>query len=104
MYYKLRDDVLFRRYNDFGYITDNSDYGYRFLNDNHYYPGEMYVSESGAVMLSMLDRIPKHIDSVVNRLLEIFAGVDFDTLKQDTTDFFQYLNEKGYINSGETYC
>jgi len=43
MYYKLRDDVLFRQYNDFGYITDNSDYGYRFLNDNHYYPGEMYV-------------------------------------------------------------
>lgn len=103
MYYKLRDDVLFRQYNDFGYITDNSDYGYRFLNDNHYYPGEMYVSESGAVMLSMLDRIPKHIDSIVDCLLEIFADVDYDTLKQDTTDFFQYLHEKGYINFGKTY-
>ena len=103
MYYKLRDDVLFRQYNDFGYITDNSDYGYRFLDDNNYYPGEMYVSESGAVMLSMLDRIPKHIDSVVNCLLEIFVDVDFDILKQDTTEFFQYLNEKGYINIGNTY-
>ena len=103
MYYKLRDDILFRQYDEYGYLTDNSDFGYRSLNDNRYYPGEKYISESGAAMLSMLDRTPKQIDFIVNRLLQIFIDVDFDTLKQDTMDFFQYLAEEGYVNVGETY-
>ena len=29
MYYKIRNDVLFRKYQGHGYITDNSEYGYR---------------------------------------------------------------------------
>lgn len=54
MYYKIRNDVLFRKYQGHGYITDNSEYGYRMLNDARIYPGEKYVSASGAVMLSMI--------------------------------------------------
>lgn len=33
MYFKQRADVLFRQYNEYGYITDNSEFGYRMLND-----------------------------------------------------------------------
>lgn len=40
MYYKIRNDVLFRKYQGHGYITDNSEYGYRMLNDARIYPGE----------------------------------------------------------------
>lgn len=36
MYYKIRNDVLFRKYQGHGYITDNSEYGYRMLNDAVY--------------------------------------------------------------------
>lgn len=103
MYYKLRDDIMFRQYDEYGYLTDNSDFGYRFLNDNRCYPGEKYISESGAVMLSMLDRTPKHIDVIVNRLLQVFIDVDYDTLKHDAIEFFQYLTEEGYVSAGETY-
>lgn len=39
MYYKIRNDVLFRKYQGHGYITDNSEYGYRMLNDARIYPG-----------------------------------------------------------------
>ena len=56
MYFRLGDDVLFRQYQDFGVITDNSEYGYRMLNDNRPIIGEKYISESGAVMLSMVSR------------------------------------------------
>ena len=56
MYYKIRNDVLFRKYQGHGYITDNSEYGYRMLNDARIHPGEKYVSASGAVMLSMLSK------------------------------------------------
>lgn len=31
MYYKIRNDVLFRKYQGHGYITDNSEYGYRII-------------------------------------------------------------------------
>ena len=43
MYYRLGDDVLFRQYQDFGVITDNSEYGYRMLNDNRPIIGEKYI-------------------------------------------------------------
>ena len=50
MYYKLRQDVLFRQYDEYGLITDNSEYGYRMLNDMKRPRGEKYVSNSGAIM------------------------------------------------------
>lgn len=34
MYYKIKNDVLFRKYQGHGYIADNSEYGYRMLDDN----------------------------------------------------------------------
>ena len=102
MYYKLRDDVLFRKYAKHGYITDNSEYGYRMLNDNHSYPGERYVSLSGAVMLSMLCRVPRSIDDIVEDLCGIFTGVEYDTLKQDTIEFFDTFVKDGFLDSGET--
>ena len=44
MYYKIKDNTLFRQYDDYGYITDNSMFGYRTFNDDFLYPGEEYVS------------------------------------------------------------
>lgn len=102
MYYKIRDYVLFRKYQEHGYITDNSEYGYRMLNDNRQYPGEKHVSASGAVMLSMLSKSPRLIDDIVEELLQIFIGVDYETLKQDTVEFFDLFVDEGFLSRGET--
>ncbi len=102
MYIKIRDDVLFRQYDEYGYITDNSEFGYRMLNDNRPIRGEKFVSQSGAVMLSVLEKYPKHIDDIVDELSKIFIGVDNETLKADTIDFFQYFLDEGYLSVGET--
>ena len=45
MYYKIRNDVLFRKYQGHGYITDNSEYGYRMLNDARIYPGKICLCQ-----------------------------------------------------------
>ena len=103
MYYKIRNNVLFRQYRGYGYITDNSEFGYRFLNDARHFPGEKYVSESGAIMLATLSKTPRHIDDIVGELLQIFVGVEEDILKQDTVDFFQHFVEDGYLVCGETF-
>ena len=102
MYYKIRDDVLFRKYQGHGYIADNSEYGYRMLNDNRRYLGEKYVSASGAVMLSMLGKSPRSIDDVVRELSQIFIGVEYETLKQDTAEFFDLFVDEGFLSRGET--
>lgn len=102
MYFKQREDVLFRQYDEYGYITDNSEFGYRMLNDNRPSRGEKFVSQSGAVMLSTLSRRPRHIDDIVDELANIFIGVDCDTLKEDTIEFFQYFLKEGYLSFGET--
>lgn len=103
MYYKIRNDVLFRQYSGYGYITDNSEFGYRLLNDSRCFSGEKYVSESGAVMLATLSKTPRHIDSIVEDLMQIFVGVGCDTLKQDTVEFFQWFVKEGYLSFGTTF-
>lgn len=103
MYYKIKNDILFRRYKEYGYITDNSEYGYRFLNSKRKNPGENYVSESGAVMLAALRKTPRDIDEIISELIQIFQGVDFDTLKADTIEFYQWLFNQGYLSCGDTY-
>lgn len=103
MYYKIRDCILFRKYSRYGYITDNSDFGYRNKKINTSFIGEKYISESGAVMLAALDKTPRHIDEITSKLLRIFKNVDDNILKQDTIDFFNTLSHTGYLDSGETY-
>ena len=102
MYYKIRNDVLFRKYQGHGYITDNSEYGYRMLNDARIHPGEKYVSASGAVMLSMLSKSPRAIDDIVGDLSQIFTGVEYETLKQDTIEFFDWFVDEGFLSCGKT--
>lgn len=103
MYYKIRNDILFRQYPKYGYITDNSEFGYHYTNNNRYYFGEKYVSKCGAIMLATLNKQPKHIDNIIKELSQIFTDVDYSTLKQDTIDFFQWLAEQGYLCFGNTY-
>ena len=102
MYFKIKDSIMFRKYEEYGYITDNSMFGYRWLNDNSEWPGEEYVSESGAVMLDALSKIPKHIDSIVEEFLNIFIDVDYEELKNDTIEFYNIFVEAGFLISGET--
>ena len=103
MFFRLLNDVLFRQYSGFGYITDNSMFGYRFLNDNATLPGEKFVSESGSIMLSALNREPKYIDDIVNSLLCIFEGIGFDDLKNDTAEFYMQFVSDGFLACGETF-
>lgn len=102
MYYKIRNDVLFRKYLNHGYITDNSEYGYRMLDDNRRCLREKYVSVSGAIMLSMLSKLPRPIDDIIEELSQVFTGVKYEVLKQDTKEFFDLFVDEGFLSRGET--
>lgn len=102
MYIKMCDDILFRKYDEYGYITDNSEFGYRMLDNNYPVRGEKFVSQSGAIILSVLNKFPKHIDNIIDELSKIFVGIDREILKTDVVEFFQYFLDQGYLSMGET--
>lgn len=102
MYFKIKNTIMFRKYSNYGYITDNAMFGYRFLNDQSIWPGERYVSESGAVMLDQLSKEPKSIDAIIADLLDIFIDVDVIELKNDVTEFYMQFVMDGFLTCGET--
>ena len=93
---------MFRKYKNYGYITDNSMFGYQFLNEKRLLPGERFISESGSYMMNSLSKQPKHIDDIINELLTIFEGVEFDELKKDTFDFYMQFVNEGFLAFGKT--
>ena len=103
MHFKINDKILFRQYNEYGYITDNSMFGYSLLSDSKPMLGEKYISESGSVMLGMLSKFPQDIDKIVRKMLDIFVGVEYDELKQDTIDFYMQLVNEGFLGYGEMF-
>lgn len=102
MYFRIKDTILFRQYSEYGFLTDNSMFGYKILNSNIDMPGEKYVSESAAVMLSMLTKEPQDIETLVRKMLDIFIDVDYEELKNDTIDFFMQLVNDGYLAVGDS--
>lgn len=101
MYYKIRDDVLFRQYENFGLLSDNSEYGYRMLNDKRKCLGEKYVSLSGSIMLGKLGKKPRLLDNVINDLLDVYIDVEYDILKKDVQEFFDYFVVEGFLSCGK---
>ncbi len=103
MYYKINRNILFRKYEKYGLITDNSMFGYHKPDDDYLYPGEEFVSESGAVMLDVLSKTPQCIDDIVDKLLTIFIDVNIDELNKDVVEFFDMLVEAGFLSKGESF-
>ena len=102
VYYKLNENVLFRKYNSYGYLTDNSLFGYKTKKSDSWFPGEKYLSESAAVMIEVLEKKPLEIDEIVDKLLKIFIDVTRGELKNDVICFYNELVDDGFLSKGET--
>ena len=98
MYYKLKSNVLFRKYETYGYITD--DRNYRYIKDNII--GERIVSESGAVFLSSLSKTPKSLGKICTIIQEKYPETELNLIKNDVQEFFSELVFDGFICKGAT--
>lgn len=56
----------------------------------------------GADLLREISREPQSVDEIVNRLLKIYEGVDFETLKADFMEFADSLAKDRFLVIGET--
>jgi radical SAM protein with 4Fe4S-binding SPASM domain len=102
MYIKSKSNVIFRRHDSFGFITDNRNFGYKKTNSDENHIGDKILSESGAVFFSVLGKKPKHIDNIAKEICRFFTGVDLDIIKKDAIDFYSTLERDGFVTSGIT--
>lgn len=90
MFYRQKFDTFIRIYDNIGYITNKGDFR------------DMVVSHSGAVFLSVLSREPQTIDELAAKICAVFAGSDIETIKSDAIEFYNMLEQDGFIVVGET--
>ena len=99
-YYRINQQVIFRHFGDFGYLTDNRNFGYT-LFGNEYTLGDEIISETGADIVSCLKKTPLSIDEIINEVIKIFEP-EAD-LNSNVVDFLELLSSKGFIISGDSF-
>lgn len=57
--------ILFRKYPNFGYLTDNRNFGYDTATKSSLKVGDMLLSSIGSVFYSTLSEDPRTIDEIV---------------------------------------
>ena len=90
MFIKQSKNSFIRTTERYGYITNQLT-----RHDRNY-------DSFGADLLRELSREPQEVDDIVNRLLKLYKGVDFNTLKADFMEFAQSLERDHFIMLGET--
>lgn len=102
MFFKKKSNIIFRKYDSFGYITDNRNFRYKLLNNDENYIGDKILSETGAVFFSALDKKPQTLDELAKKINKQFLDIDIHTIKNDAKDFYCMLEKDKFIVSGET--
>ncbi|MFW5489216.1 MAG: radical SAM protein [Desulfovibrio sp.] len=102
MFFKRKSNVLFRKYSQFGYITDNRNFGYNTNDANEKYIGDKILSQSGTIFFSALDKDPQPFEKIVSKISKQFTTVNIQTIKNDALDFYSLLECDGFIVSGKT--
>lgn len=98
-YFKL-PYILYRDYPDFGYLTDNRNFGYDTASKSSVKVGDRILSKTGSVFYSVLTETPQTVNEIASRLLDIFVGVTAAEIEDDISAFFQGLAEDGFVGYG----
>lgn len=102
VYYQIRSDVMFRNYKEFGYLTDNRNYSYKKYSSNLKIVGDKIVSETGAIFLSILSQKPQQMNEIVKKIMEQIPDVEYDILYSDVIEFYDKLDNEGFLVSGNS--
>ncbi len=93
--------ILYRDYPDFGYLTDNRNFGYDTAAKSCVKVGDRVLSKTGSVFYSVLKDYPQSLDVISGQLLPLFVGVSAHELKADAKEFFLGLAKDGFVGCGK---
>lgn len=102
MYYMKKPTIMFRKYESFGYITDNRNFSYITTEDVESIIGDKILSNTGAIFYSILSDIPQGIDELTKQICGYFPDINCGLIRRDAVDFYELLIEDGFIVSGLT--
>lgn len=92
---------MYRAYPNFGYLTDNRNFGYDTASMSRLKVGDLIISKTGSVFYSQLTDLPQKIESIIEGLCKQFVDVPYATIKADAIKFFTLLHSKGFVYFGE---
>ena len=101
MYYSKLPYIIYRDYLEFGYLTDNRNYGYDTASKSSIKIGERIISKVGSVFYSLLTDTPQSLLDISEKLLHTFRGVSLLELKKDAEEFFKELSKDGFVRCCE---
>ena len=93
--------ILYRDYPDFGYLTDNRNFGYDTASKSCVKVGDRIVSKVGSVFYSVLEDKPLSDKEMVAKLMPLFEGVSIAELESDAAEFYGQLAEDGFVGRGD---
>lgn len=101
MYFSRPPYILFREYPDFGYLTDNRNFGYDTVSKSCLKTGDRILSKTGSVFYSILTEKAQTVHEIAGQLLPLFHGVSLSELEHDAKDFFLELSGDGFVRYGK---
>lgn len=101
MYYFKRPYIIYRDYPEYGYLTDNRNFGYDTASKSSFKLGDRLLTKSGSVLYSALTAIPTPLQELLNKVHELFDGVSMSDLETDATDFYNELSKDGFIGQSD---
>lgn len=100
MFYYRPAYILYRDYPDFGYLTDNRNFGYDTACKSCIKVGDRILSKTGSMFYSILTEKPQSEDDIVRQLLSLFVGATDAEIRVDVGEFFQELAKDGFVGCG----
>ena len=92
--------ILYRDYPEYGYLTDNRNFGYDTASRSCVKVGELLLSKSGSIFYSVLSEDSQNIDMILEKLCGLYPKVSPEIICKDATAFYQVLSSKGFIYYG----
>lgn len=79
-------------------MTDNRNFGYDTASKSCLKIGDMLLSKEGGVFYSLLENCYKSVDEIVEQLMKIYNGADYEMLLEDAIVFYRELADKGFVS------
>ncbi len=103
MYVSKYPHIIFREYPDYGYLTDNRNFGYDTQSKSMIKVGDRVISKTGCVFYYVLSETPQDITVIVSRLMSIFTNAPYDEIYNDACEFYSELAQGGFISYSDEY-
>jgi radical SAM protein with 4Fe4S-binding SPASM domain len=89
--------IIYRSYSDFGYLTDNRNYGYDTASHSCLKVGDLLLSKVANIFYSILSFSPQDIETIVSKLCKFYPEASPSVIRQDAIDFYTDLQRKGFL-------